>query len=46
MAGSSIVRNKLKTQSKNKWEEEYLKNNPPTITIDTVPKHIELLAMI
>lgn len=37
MAGSSIVRDKLKTQSKNKWEEEYLKNNPPTITIDTVP---------
>ena len=28
---------KLKTQAKNKWEEEYLKKNPPTITIDTVP---------
>jgi tetratricopeptide (TPR) repeat protein len=29
--------NHLKTQSKKKWEEEYLRNNPPTITIDTAP---------
>lgn len=29
--------NQLKTQSKKKWEEEYLKNNPPTITIHTTP---------
>jgi tetratricopeptide (TPR) repeat protein len=28
---------KLKMQSKNKWDEEYLENNPPTITLDTVP---------
>ena len=28
---------KLKTQAKTKWDEEYLKNNPPTITIDTAP---------
>lgn len=28
---------KLKKQAKAKWEEEYLKANPPTITIDTAP---------
>ncbi len=28
---------KLKIQSKKKWQEEYTENNPPTITIDTVP---------
>lgn len=28
---------KLQLQAKKKWEEEFLKNNPPTITIDTVP---------
>ena len=28
---------KLKNQAKVKWDEEYLKNNPPTITIDTAP---------
>lgn len=29
--------NELKTLSKKKWEEEFSKNHPPTITIDTVP---------
>ena len=29
--------NQLQTKSRKKWEEEYLKNNPPTITIDTAP---------
>ena len=28
---------KLQVKARKKWEEEYLKNNPPTITIDTVP---------
>ncbi|MFC1831145.1 hypothetical protein ACFL0S_03895 [Thermodesulfobacteriota bacterium] len=28
---------KLKKQAKVKWDEEYLKANPPTITIDTAP---------
>lgn len=28
---------RLKTQAKQKWQEEYLKNNPPIITIDTPP---------
>lgn len=28
---------RLKTQAKQKWEEEYLKNNPPTISIDSRP---------
>lgn len=28
---------KLRDQAKSKWEEDYLKNNPPTITIDTAP---------
>lgn len=28
---------KLKNQAKAKWDEEYLKDNPPTITIDTAP---------
>jgi tetratricopeptide (TPR) repeat protein len=28
---------KLQLQAKKKWEEEYLKNNPPTIELDSVP---------
>ena len=28
---------KLKKQAKVKWDEEYLKANPPTVTIDTAP---------
>ena len=28
---------KLKNQAKVKWDEEYIKANPPTITIDTAP---------
>jgi len=28
---------KLQLQAKKKWEEEFLKNNPPTITLDTAP---------
>ncbi len=28
---------KLRSLAKKKWEEDYLKNNPPTITLDSVP---------
>jgi tetratricopeptide (TPR) repeat protein len=28
---------KLKKQARQKWEEDYLKNNPPNITLDSAP---------